>query len=67
MAFMTMGYNCTLFNFISFSGSIITDLWLPSTNTIHQNQAIVGGLMGIPFIVCIITNPLVGKFIDGRG
>lgn len=67
LATLIMCFNACIFNFISFSGPIITDLWLPSTNTLEDNETITGRLMGIPHFCCTIMSPLIGLYIDQHG
>jgi hypothetical protein len=67
LAALIMCFNACIFNFISFSGPIITDLWLPATNTLEQNETITGRLMGIPHFCCTLLSPLIGLYIDQHG
>jgi MFS-type transporter involved in bile tolerance (Atg22 family) len=65
-ALMTTFYTTVLI-FVSFSSTVITDLWLPPTNNMERNEEIAGELMSIPFLCCTIFSPIVGLIVDKKG
>jgi len=63
---MTTFYTTVLI-FVSFSSTVITELWLPPTNNMEKNEEIAGDLMSIPFVCCTLLSPAVGILVDKKG
>jgi MFS family permease len=57
----------TVLIFVSFSSTVITELWLPPTNNLERNEEIAGDLMSLPFLCCTILSPIVGFIVDKKG
>lgn len=67
IVFLITSFNATMFNFISFSSPLITDLWLSNDEDPKVNEEIAGRLMGLPYICCTFLAPMIGLFVDAYG
>jgi MFS family permease len=63
---MTTFYTSVLI-FISFSSTMIIELWLPNNASLEENQKIAGDLMSIPYMCCTFFSPFVGYMVDKVG